>query len=289
MSRFEPKSILCLLDLSSASPIVLRWAELFAETYHARLEILHAEWLEYPAYFLPSQTDELIATANRSRASLHEGLQKLVGENIRKGIPYEITVLEGHPVGTILKHAGQREPGLTVMGSHGRTGLARMRLGSVAEDILQQAENPTLVVRLTEGRPVPSKISRILCPVNFADFTNQSLVASAEIAVTFGAQLVVMQAEEEVRSPSASHMRLCEGLPRDLKGRCDLVEVVRYGRPAEQILLAAREYAVDMITLTSRHRGFLDSTVLGTTTERVLRHADVGVFVLPVAAREVAA
>jgi nucleotide-binding universal stress UspA family protein len=207
----------------------------------------------------------------------------LVRENIPKKIPYQIMILEGHPVETILKHAAHRKPDLTVMGSHGRTGLARMRLGSVAEDILQRTVSPTMVVRAPEGRPTPSKISRILCPVNFTDMSDQNLSASAEIAGAFGAQLVVMHAEEDGRSPSASQKQLCEGLPSDLKGRCNLVEVTRSGNAAEQILLAAREHNVDLITITARHRRLLDFSVIGTTTEKVMRHADGAVLVFPVA------
>jgi nucleotide-binding universal stress UspA family protein len=119
--------------------------------------------------------------------------------------------------------------------------------------------------------------------VNFSEMSAENLMASAQIAVAFGAQLVVMHAEEHGPSPSASQEQLCEGLPSDLKGRCNLVEVTRSGNAAEQILLAAREHNVDLITITARHRRLLDFRVIGTTTEKVMRHADGAVLVFRVA------
>lgn len=281
MSNFAPKSILCLVDLSLASQTVLRWASLFAGVYRARVEVLHAEWFEYPSYFLPSQTQELSEVARRNRELLHESLAKLIVDNFGKDIPYQVTILEGHPVQTILNHAAKTKPDLIVMGSHGRRGLARMRLGSVAEDVVQQAGLPALVVRAPESKPVPAKLSRVLCPVNFSEQSNQNLALSAEVASAFGAQLLVMHAEEQERSQAMSQKQLCDWVPPDTRGHCELLEVVRQGNAAEQILMAAHEHSVDIITLSAMHRRFLDFTVIGTTTERVMRHADTTVLVHP--------
>jgi len=281
MSIFAPKSILCAVDMSPASPAVLLWASLFAEAYGARVEFLHANWFEYPPYFLPSQTEELAESVKRNRALLAESLAKLVKENIRGGVPCQVSILEGHPAVTILHRAAETQPDLLVLGSHGLSGLARMRLGSVAESTIQRTSVPTLIVRPAEGSPVPSKISRILCPVNYTDLSRRSLLLAANIASSFAAQLLVMNTEEEDRDPQASRKRLYDWVPPEAKGRCELLEVVRQGNAAEQILLAAREHSVDLITLAAAHRRFLDFTVMGTTTERVVRHAHSPVLVLP--------
>lgn len=281
MTRFAPHTILAPVDMSLASPIVLRWAGLFAETCQSRMEILHAEWLDYPPYFLPAQTEELIALVERNRAALRKSLDQQVRENIRPGIPYEVTVLEGHPVETILKHAAQRKPDLIVMGSHGRSGFPLMRLGSVAENVVQQTATPTLVVRAPNGKPVPSKLSRILCPVNFTQSTRQGLSLAADLAATFGARLFVLHAAENALIQPAVQKQLCDWIPPELRTRCELIELARPGDPAEQTLLAIREHNIDMTILTAQHRRLLDFTTIGTTTERVMRHADSATLILP--------
>ncbi len=286
MSRFQPKSILCPVDLSAASPGVLRWAGLLAATYSAKLHILHAEWVDYPRYFLPSQEGELAASAARTRSAIRGDLEKVLDENVPAQTPREITVLEGHPVEKILEYARQQKPDLIVMGSHGRSGLARLRLGSVAENVVQQTSLPTLVVRAPKDKPAPAKIANILCPVTLDEDANHSLTIAADLAARTGAHLIVMHVEEEGASSGAIAKPLCDLVPADVRGRCEVIEVMRQGNAAEQILLAAREHHADLITLAARHRRFLDFTVIGSTTEKVMRHADAAVLVLPTAGEQ---
>jgi nucleotide-binding universal stress UspA family protein len=282
MPQFAPQSILCPVDLSSASPTVLRWARLFAETYRAKLEVLYADYLEYPPYFLPSQVEDLAAKEKQHRAALEESLVALACGNLGPSVRHEITILEGHPVEAILEHAATRHPGLIVMGSHGRSGVARVRLGSVAEHVMREAATPTVVVRALAGEQDQPRISRVLCPVNFTEQGQQCLELSARVAAAFRAQLVVVHSiEQEGADLEETRDRLCQWIPRTVRQDCYVTEAVRHGNPAEQILLAARDAAVDLIVLVARRRPFLEFTTLGTTTERVMRHADSAVLVLP--------
>jgi nucleotide-binding universal stress UspA family protein len=279
---FAPKMILCPLDLSAASRTVLNWAGMFAEVYHAKLELLHAAWSEYPPYFLPSQAEELEGTVQQQRAVLTDSLAKLARETLNTKFATEIAVVEGHPVEKILEHAASRKPELIVMGSHGRSGITRLRLGSVAENVVRSSLTPTLVVRSREAEQMTARISRILCPINFTDAARGCLRTSAEIARSFGAQFVIMHAVEgENANLKSTREQLCQWVPSEVRSRCDLVEVVRQGNAAEQILRVAREHAVDLIALGAQHHRLFEFTMLGSTTERVVRHADSAVLVIP--------
>jgi len=67
------------------------------------------------------------------------------------GVPLESTVVENHtPWRGIIESANAIEADLIVMGSHGRRGLEKMVLGSVAQRVLQHADQPVLVVRAPE-------------------------------------------------------------------------------------------------------------------------------------------
>lgn len=282
LPSFAPKMILCPLDFSAASGTILRWARLFAETYKSKLELLHAERSEYPPYFLPSQEEELTAKTQQRLATRGQELAKIARETLGPDLPAEIVILEGHPVETILERAISRKPGLIVMGSHGRSGFTRLRLGSVAENVVRTTMTPTLVVRARANAPTVPRISRILCPISFTDAARGCLELSAELAGAFGAQLLVMHAIEDVGANlKARREQLCQWVPSGVRSHCDLVEVVRQGNAAEQILLFAREHAVDLIMLGAQHRPFFEFTILGTTTERVMRHADSAVLVVP--------
>ena len=71
------------------------------------------------------------------------------------------------------------------------------------------------------------------------------------------------------------------GLECSIADGADLVEVVRHGNAAEQILLTAQDRAVDLIILDAGCHPFLDFTILSTTAEREIRHADSAVLVVP--------
>lgn len=281
MPLFSPERILCPVDLSAASPTVLRWAGLFAKIYGAKLEILHAESFEYPSYFLPSQEGALAAEAERRRSALYKQLALMGSENLESVSP-DIVVAEGHPIPAILERTAKEHPGLIVMGSHGRSGIERMRLGSVAETVAREAGVPTLVVRAAKESSRPAKISRVLCPITFTESARRFLSVAAEIAATFAAELIVIHCVE-AEDPDMTSIRnkLCQWIPKNVRQSCDVVELARHGNAAEEILRVAREHEADLIVVGARHHPLLEFTTFGATTERVMRHADRPVLVLP--------
>jgi nucleotide-binding universal stress UspA family protein len=92
----------------------------------------------------------------------------------------------------------------------------------------------------------------------------------------FEAELLVLHVIESY-SPDIKeeeeHGRLCAWVPDRIRSRCTLKEVVRRGDAAEQIIEVASSAGCDMIVLGAQHKRFHDTTVLGTTTLRVTRHA----------------
>ena len=69
-----------------------------------------------------------------------------------KGVAAKTEVVVGHPTDAILQVAKKHHGDIIVMGSHGRTGLRRLFLGSVAEGVLRSADIPVLVVRQTGAK-----------------------------------------------------------------------------------------------------------------------------------------
>ena len=104
-----------------------------------------------------------------------EGDWKALDEQLRRiqandaNIPVEHILREGDPAAEILRVAEEHKCDLIVMGSHGRTGVARLLMGSVAEHVVRKAECPVLVVKtplpktpLSETRPYVGPAIRLL-------------------------------------------------------------------------------------------------------------------------------
>lgn len=76
-----------------------------------------------------------------------ETLQQMKEAAARAGVPLEAQMLRGRPFEAILNAAAMKQVDLIILGSHGRTGLKRLLLGSVAERIIGLAPCPVLVVK----------------------------------------------------------------------------------------------------------------------------------------------
>lgn len=280
MESFAPKRIFCAVDLGPASGLVLGWASLFARPFAARVEVLHADWTEPPRYFTPSQIQVIEEEQEKRQAKLLEELTATARNIFGPEAELAVSVVDGHPLSVLRDRIEGHHPDLVVLGSHGRSGVARLMLGSVAENVVRESHIPVLIARGAES--APSAIRRILCPVSFSESARRCLETSAVLAGAFGATLEVLHAAEKSdMSPEQIRDRLCQWVPEQARRQCQISEIVRHGDAAEQIILHAREHAVDLIVLAAEHRPLLEWSTLGTTAERVMRHSPCSVLVLP--------
>jgi nucleotide-binding universal stress UspA family protein len=280
MKAFAPKQILCAVDLGPSSRLVLGWARLFAQAFGARVDVLHSDWTEPPRYFTPAQIQIITAETEKRKTKLLEELAGMARRMFGAQAELVVNVVEGHPVPVLQQHIKAHGPDLVVLGSHGRSGVARLMMGSVAENIVRESPVPTLIAR--GGEAPPAGVRRILCPVSFTEEGRRCLEISAALASAFQAPLDVLHAAEEPGlSTEEMHDRLCQWVPGEARSLCHVTEIVRQGNAAEQIILYAREHPVDLIVLAAEHRPLLEMTTLGTTTERVMRHSPCSVLVVP--------
>ncbi len=270
--------ILCLLDLSPASEDVLRWTRLWAKNYGSRVEVLHALWPPVERQVSQEEGEylnqEFGLRANELRRSIAARAEAIFGHEIR----YEAAVGVGHPVKVVLERIRQLRPGLTVLGAHGHDGMARTLLGSVAENVVRESTLATLVIKGKELDAGQIRLRQLLCPVDRSDAGRRCLQQAAELAGKLEAGLDVLWISPEEEKAAD---QLSAWIPDAVRQRCRVGEAVRSGDVSEQIVLYARHHDSDLIVLGAEHRPFLEVTILGRTTERVVRHGPCPVLLLP--------
>ena len=139
----KPDNIIAAIDFSESSILAMETAlNLIPET-GGTLCLLHV--LEVPRGIDPIGV--LQPSIEELEAEALARLEELVPDNPDKDVQIEQLVIRVSPAKTIAKQARQRESNLIVVGTHGRTGLARMLLGSTAEALLRQAPCQVLVVK----------------------------------------------------------------------------------------------------------------------------------------------
>ena len=138
--------ILVPLDFSPHASNALEWARCFADTFGAKLVLLHViDHAIVPVAGLGAGTGDVADIA--PIYVLQEETEKHM-EELKASIPdAEIVVREASPSTTIVDVAPELNCQMIVMGTHGRSGLKHLLLGSVAEYVVRHSKVPVLTVR----------------------------------------------------------------------------------------------------------------------------------------------
>jgi nucleotide-binding universal stress UspA family protein len=268
MSTIGFDVILCPVDFSDISANALRQAAALAECANGRLTAAHAISFEAPPYFTEGKIEELKRQAQESKLDAERSLIAFVESTLGEGgRNAETIVVEGSPSEAIPKLAEATGAGLIVMGTHGRSGVNRWMLGSVAERVIRESRIPVLTTR-----DVPHQdLRHIVVPVNDTALARLALTTAAELAQRCGATVTVLNIVE--RNSDSGIESLCAWVPAEARARCDIRELVRHGDAAEEILSLASEIPCDLIVLGAPARRFFDGMILSRTALRVIRHA----------------
>ncbi|MGB3545076.1 universal stress protein [Rubrivirga sp.] len=135
--------VLVPVDFSASSASALAVADALAALYDATVDVVHAVYVpDIPGVYgiglqFPGTYPDVVSSAGRA-------LRGLVQQHVEDGRVGEIVTRVGPPVPTILEEAERLGSGLMVTPTHGRTGLARLATGSVAEAVLRRAPCPVL-------------------------------------------------------------------------------------------------------------------------------------------------
>ena len=146
MTFDDLKLILVPTDFSESSELALRAAVRLAQTFHAAIEVFHVD--VDPSLMLPPPLDAISIPVlfDHVLAETAERLDRIAGEVRKAGVTCTSFDQLGRSHAAIVERARLVSAGLIVIGSHGRHGLTRALLGSVAEKVVQHAPCAVLVV-----------------------------------------------------------------------------------------------------------------------------------------------
>ncbi len=139
------KKILCPIDHSDCSKEALKYAVSFAMKDEAELCLLHVIDIRTFDENLDVMTRQV--PDDETMKQLKTKLLECVPEEIRNDMKIEATVIQGIPFAEIIGFARKKNVDMIVIGTHGRTGLAHIMLGSVSEKVVRKAPCPVLTVR----------------------------------------------------------------------------------------------------------------------------------------------
>lgn len=259
------------IDFSPHSGAALKWAEYLQSQTETQVTVLHCRTYDAPPAFTMEQVDEIAEQALRNEEQVKNEVMSFINDQLGHPVNWNIWVKEGDPAQIIHEHCNCAD--LIIMGTHGRHGLQHWMLGSVAEAIIHLAKVPVMVVRNVPGISSSKyEINRILVPVNNTIYNEITFNTAANAASIFNAEIYSIYVKEQHDANVI--------IPDAVNG-ITVQHIEKTGKPAEQILTAAREISADLIILTAVYKKFLDIDILPSTITQILRYGTVPVIVLP--------
>jgi nucleotide-binding universal stress UspA family protein len=206
-----------------------------------------------------------------------------------QGLPHHVLTPRGKVADALAQIVEEREIDLLVLGTHGRSGVGKLFLGSVAEEVFRRTACPVLSV----GPNVSSKpdgeiqFQHIVFATDFSEDSLAALPYAVSLAEEDQAQLALLHVVEQpaagiadLEKVKASLMRRLKGLvPPEAEPWCHAQCLLEFGRqfapPAERILEIAGDQAADLIVLGVRpvHSKLGLVTHLASTTAHILTRA----------------
>ncbi|NMW20635.1 MAG: universal stress protein [Chlorobiaceae bacterium] len=144
---FKIHTILCPVDFSDASRKAIRYTEEFAGNLSASVYLLNV--VEPRPMAVDVSLNYVPFEADLEKAA-KDDMEVILEEFHRKGFKAEYGVVIGNPADSILEKIEELNINLVIMGSHGKKGLSRLIMGSVAETVVRKANCPVLIVKSEE-------------------------------------------------------------------------------------------------------------------------------------------
>jgi nucleotide-binding universal stress UspA family protein len=259
-SEIKLSNILYLTDFSEPAEAALPFVTAIARKYGSRVYATHVLLPDVYACLTPEFGD--VVTAGLEQAA-ETRMRKVVAE--LAGLPHETIIEWGPDVWQTLRRVVEKNNiDLVVLGTHGRKGVQKLLLGSVAEEIWRRSDVPVLTVgpSVSRARPV-AQFHKVLFATDFTPESLAGLPYAVSMAREYRAHLVLLHVirqfkkEEilgELSAADAIHC-LIQMLPQDA-GLCSRPElVVKYGEPAKNIIDTASTCDADLIVLGVHHGG----------------------------------
>jgi nucleotide-binding universal stress UspA family protein len=285
-------TIVCTTDFSDFSNRAIPFGVALAKEFGAKLYLCHVIDLSSVAMYGEGFSDPLMLESKITDYA-HEHLQDLIGD---ADIDWESLTSVGHTADEIAHIAKEKAADLVVSATHGRSGLKRLLLGSVTERLMRTLPCPMYIVRSLEREPAAPvmaemKLKRILVGCDFSTDSDLAVQYGFSLAQEFQTELYLAHVLEPTvykdmltRAAGASDSdqeglrdqltRKLEGMvPKGARQWCIPETLLLAGHPCDELTKYAVVNKMDLIVLGVRGHSVMESLLVGSTTDRVVRQA----------------
>jgi len=291
--------ILVTLDGSEFGEQALPFARTIAEKTGASVNLSHVSCCDPPTDLIQNTPFQFEGVNMEAYVEKHAEAQRAYLREQEAAMKVDLprnrvsaTLLEGYVTEALERYAREIDAKLIVMTTHGRTGVSRAWLGSVADSLVRNSTFPLLMIRpLEDGESFPSaRFEHFLVPLDGSDTGEKILEPTVPLARAMGARLTLLH----VVSPNVTlgarvsplpsghleeRMAKAEAYLAGVTDRLDALGVDASPRieshfaPARAILSVAEEADIDLIAIATHGYTGVKRAILGSVADKVLRAA----------------
>lgn len=279
-------NILIPTDGSEVAETAAQKAVSLAERFDAELHVIYVVEPERLSYIVDDARGELTRRGT-------EAIERIETQADEAGITTTTAVIDDGEVvhRSILDYAADQEIDLIVMGTHGRGGIGRMVLGSVAEQTLR--ESPVPVMTVHEDTVIDTSLDSLLVPFDGSESAMAAVDQAIDLAKTTDGTINLLNV---VNYSAISGGEIASGMVIDaleeageqaLAAAAERIEengvmvgdsAVEIGSPFRTIVKYAEQNDIDCIVMGTHGRSGVDRLLLGSVTERVIRQTELPVI-----------
>ena len=258
-SRIVPKNILLATDFSSASEAALNHAMAIGGHYSSKLYIAHVIGQEFTDLLPPEVTTTRLEHAEELT---QQKMEQLVGAARQRGVQCQTMIGQGAVWNALLDMIRQNDIDLVVVGTHGRRGMRKLLLGSVAEEVFRLAPCPVLTVgpKTSETRAADVQVRHVLYPLELAPDSGDAALYAVSLSEIYHAKLTLLKVFEDMVPSAEEKAQVQEPVRRwmddHLPEPSGLRERTRFelgfGPAAQAILKCATDNGVDLVVMGVR-------------------------------------
>jgi nucleotide-binding universal stress UspA family protein len=287
------------LDGSKVAEQALPYARALAKTLMIPAELLEVVDPEALAVLDNPQQGRHLDALLAARTDSSKTYLELIAGSF-EGIPVKWFVETGKAEEVVVEKAASDKDTLIVMATHGRSGIQRWLLGSVADMVLHGATNHVFLVRASDqgktgGESAPKTV---IVPLDGSRLAEKALPHVVDLAKGLKLKVVLMRAyalpptvtadeygtytEDLVNQIEAEAKEYLVEKEKEVKakGLENVVSVASFGYGAEKIITLAHETPDSFIAMCTHGRSGIKRWVLGSVTERVVRHSGDPVLII---------
>ena len=271
------KNLLFATDFEVSSKRALPFALMIAEHYGAKLCAAH---VIPPSVYSFSRYEPMENVLRETRDYASYALNQVAEPLHRKRQPCDTVIAEGDIAGELEAVAREYSIDLIVVGTSSRSGLGKIFLGSVAEELIRDSKCPVLTVGPHVSRNAENSVRSIVCALDFSPVSQLATELAFSLAHDFQSHLSLVHVLEGVVSDWPRALRVTEDrirtmIPHDFDLPYTPRVLVENGSVAEHILRISTEENADLLVMGVRGAGAFAHVAshLGSTTHKVIASA----------------